>query len=98
MHLGFEPCGCGLPIGGEIETGGPGKALVQNAAIEHARHAIGAHAAVDLSGEIPAATLQHETKRRDAAALLGPPALVANLDRVFAQHGARDGAQMSWLL
>ena len=30
MHLGFEPRSCRLPIGGEVEIGGPDEALVQN--------------------------------------------------------------------
>src|SRR5829696_4670464 len=98
MHLGFEPDRRGLPIGGEIEIGGPDEALIQNAAVVNTGHAIGADAAIDVSCEIPAAALQHETERRDAAALLGPPALVADFDQVFAQQRAGDGAQMLWLL
>ena len=98
MHLGFEPDRCGLPIGGEIEIGGPDEALLQNVAVENTRHAIGAHAAIDVSCEIPAAAFQHETERRDATAFLGPPALVADFDQVFAQQRAGNGAQMLRLL
>ena len=57
-------------------------------AIQHPRDAIGPHTAVDVTGEIPAAALQHEPERRDAAALLGLPALVADFDQPLVQHAA----------
>ena len=83
-----------MPIGREIEIGGPDAALIQNVAVENTRHAIGAHAAIDASGEIPAAAFQHETERRDATAFLGPPALVADFNQTLAQQRAGNGAQM----
>ena len=98
MHLGFEPDRCGLPIGGEIEIGGPDETLIQNVAVENPRDAIGAHTAIDASREIPVAAFQHETERRDATAFFGSPALVADFDRALAQQRAGNGAQMLRLL
>src|SRR3954469_410915 len=96
MHLGLETQRCVPPIGGEIEAGWPLTAIVERRAVEHARDAISPDAAVDHTCEIPAATLQHETKRRDAALLLGAPTLVADLDQCPTQRRGGDGAQMLW--